>query len=290
MVNERYNIDSVTFFEDFKERLANHYVVSQYSSNPFRASSAGTCARQLGYKKLYPNEGMDTEQTVDIQFQSLLDLGNTIHDSERELYAKLGYTLEKVEESVTATYTMDDMSSIDIRGKVDGVISYEDANKNIKYKAVFDIKTAGNGPFNKVKSMGLPYAYKAQASVYAKALNVPNVLFIYYNKDTSERMVLEYIDDPLMQESVRRRFNKVYETKDEDTLPDRELKPYRKREKGKLTDTLVLDPGCGRCLFKAKCYPEFELNDAGTHFVALLDDFDGEYITKAVKTRTKKED
>lgn len=271
------------------KRLADHYVGGQFSSNPFRASSAGQCARQLGYRKLFPDEGLDTDQTVDARFQSLLDLGNIIHDSERKLYAELGYDVQDVESTVIAKYTMDDMTDIEVKGRIDGTFSFANDEGTVS-KVLFDIKTAGNGPFNKVKSMGLPYAYKAQASVYTKALNIPNMLFIYYNKDTSERLVLEYVDDHMMQESVRNRFNKVYNTVDEETLPNRELKPYRKREKGKLTDTLVLDPGCTRCLFNQRCYPEFSLNETGTHFTVSVDDFDGDFITKAVQTRTKRDE
>lgn len=271
------------------QKLGEHYVVTQFSSNPFRASSAGTCARQLGYRKLYPEDGMDTDQTVDVRFQSLLSLGHTIHDSERALYAELGYDVQDVESSVVTTYTMDDMSDIEVKGRIDGTFNFKNVDGSIS-KVLFDIKTAGNGPFNKVKSMGLPYAYKAQASVYTKALGVPNMLFIFYNKDTSERLVLEYVDDPQMQESVRNRFNKVYNTEDEDTLPEREWRPYRKREKGKVTDTLVLDPACTRCLFNNKCYPDFSLNAEGTHFTADIKDYDGDFIVKAPVSRKKKEE
>lgn len=272
-------VSAEEFFAEFNSKLANRYVSSQYRSNPFRASSAGNCARQLGYVKLYPEAGQDTDTTVDIQFQTLLELGNQLHDTERQLYKELGYNVHSEEMSVSYDITMDDMTELTIKGKIDGIITV--GNEDV----LFDIKTAGDGPFKQVVGMGLPYAYKCQASVYLAALNKTRMFFIYYNKNNSQRHILEYIQDPNILASVHKRFSSVYNCTSEETLPDREFIPYRKREKGKLTDTLVLDAHCARCLFREKCYPGFELNDKQTHLVMDIHDYEGKFFTKPVKTR-----
>jgi hypothetical protein len=183
--------------------------------------------------------------------------------------------------SVSYDITMDDMTTLTIKGKIDGMITLDDED------VPFDIKTAGDGPFKQVVGMGLPYAYKCQASVYLAGLNKSRMWFIYYNKNNSERHILEYIQDPNILASVQKRFSSVYNCTDEASLPDREFIPYRKREKGKLTDTLVLDSHCARCLFNSRCYPGFKLNDKQTHMVIDIKDFNGEYFTKPAKTAKK---
>lgn len=257
------------FLDELLGKIKDHYDEGAYKPNPYRASSAGECARKLAFIKLYPEQVIDKGDGLDARTYSIFALGNLLHDSERDLYQALGYDITDREAPVEVNLLMDDMNYLRIRGKIDGKIKVNDN------EILFDIKTAGNGGFNKAKSMGIPYSYKCQAQLYLDALGLEDMWFIYYNKDTSERMVLEYKSDPNISASVLNRFASVYNTVSEENLPEREFFPYRKKEKGKLTGTIVLDAHCAQCVFKDKCYSEFHINEEGTHYVTTSDVYKG---------------
>lgn len=258
-----------SFIKELLDKIQQQAKDNAYKPNPYRASSAGECARKLAYMKLYPDEVMS--DVGDPRVISLLDLGNTIHDSERKLYTDLGYTLSDVESTVEYKLLMDDMTELTINGKIDGKL-------NLPEEVIpFDIKTASDASFKKVLNMGLPYAYKAQAQVYLDSMKAHKMWFIFYNKNTSDRAVIEYLSDPNMSYQVAERFRQVYNAT-ESNIPAREYIPYRKKEKGKQTQTLVLDSHCAQCVFKDRCYPEFKWT--GTHYTCDITQYTGTYKTK----------
>lgn len=260
------------FLNELLVKLKNHYDEGAYRPNPYRASSAGECARKLAFTKLYP-EVVAEAKDLGPRDYSIFALGNLLHDAERDLYEAVGYEVTDREALVEVKMLMDDMSMLNIRGKIDGKIKVSDTET-----VLFDIKTAGNGGFNKARSMGIPYSYKCQAQLYLDALNLDYMWFIYYNKDTSDRMVLEYASDQNISNSVRNRFAAVYNTTDETNAPSPEFFPYRQKKLGKLTGVVVLDPKCAQCPFKEKCYPAFQLNAEKTHYVTTSDIYTGPYL------------
>lgn len=257
------------FQAELLEKVKEYYDSGAYKPNPYRASSSGECARKLAFTKLFPE--MVSTESPDARTYSIFALGNLLHDAERDLYNELGYTITNREASVESKLLMDDFTELTIRGKIDGMIEVGGE------KILFDIKTAGNGGFNKAKSMGIPYTYKCQAQLYLDALKLDKMWFIYYNKDTSERLVMEYESDMNISHSVLRRFSSVYNTTSEEDAPAREYLPYRRKEKGRITNTVVLDAHCATCPFREKCYPQFNLDEKGTHWVQTSEVYTGPY-------------
>lgn len=261
---------SYEWLEELLSKIKKKHETNVYRPNPYRASSAGECARKLAFTKLYPE--LASAEEKDARLLSLFQLGHEVHDTERALYEQLGYPVLDQEKKVSINLLMDDLNYLTVEGHIDGRLQL-----NEDEIIPIDIKTASDGKFNQARSMGVPYKYKCQGQFYLDALKSDRMWFIYYNKNTSERMVLEYVSDANISSQVRNRFASVYNTIDESNLPPREFLPYRKRVQGKFNGTAVLDASCAQCPFRSKCYPQFQLNEEGKHYVTTTEVYDGPY-------------
>jgi len=101
-----------------------------------------------------------------------------------------------------------------IKGHCDGVIQgIPESSK----PHLLEIKSAKNSRFNEMKKKGIQssnYQYYIQAQVYALKLKLDKILFIVYNKDTSE-LYKERIDaEPILAEGMIKKGKEIVAMKE----------------------------------------------------------------------------
>lgn len=208
---------------------------------PIRLSASGKCGRALAYALLYPERaGSPSSRAL-----SVFLLGHVLHDLERGLIAKVA-PLTDVEKEVRL-----DLGIAEVKGHIDGVLHTESG------PVILDVKTTNANTFKDMVKNGPRPDYVAQVNAYMEATGIHEGYLWLYNKDTSERAIVEVAYKPEIVEEVKQRFRAALNAT-EDNLPAREYEAQDEIRRGKPTGRQYLPWQCKYCPFTDLCWPEFK--------------------------------
>ncbi len=242
------------------------------STDVFRCSSAGSCTRQLAYKRLgYEGEPLSAralkvfrmgdlvefdmicalgikdlkqEHIISLLESVGIELGDLTEVEKKKmlksLYKKLeGGLIEEPQLKLDA-----DLGGLVLSGHIDGLYYCPE----LKEKFVIDFKSINTRGFARANKGEVDTKYKIQMCLYMHALGLKRAILLYYNKDTSAmcEAVVEY--DPKIIEEVKQKFIKVAKAT-KDNLPDRDFDI-----EDKATGWI-----CNYCPYTILCHPDREL-------------------------------
>lgn len=213
----------------------------------FHASTIGTlsgksmcgkypmgCARVLYYDLI----GAQSEGAIDPRLRRIFDTGSAIH---AQLQGYLSVIADRSEgeftfvpEVVISPDHNDIADLMDISGHTDGdstVIVNDD-----KVRFLLEIKTINDAGYK--KTSGPHPEHLMQGTVYQKALDVPLIVFLYYNKNDSSMAEFVHEFDPRRWDAIVDKLEMVREAAIKEEPPSRE-------------------PGwaCSTCKYKGICKP-----------------------------------
>ena len=201
-------------------------IPSEDNGNGLRASSSGSCTRQIAYK-YHGFEGIPLNWRAKLVF----DLGDKIETQMAGLSEQFG--LKDRQKTISV-----EIGGVKIFGHVDGI--FEDMVVDFKSTTTYALKDARKG------NVG---SYKYTMHFYMKGAGLKKALLVYYCKETSalEEVVIEW-DENVWLEIVSK-FTKVI-TSTKDSLPDRDYGPNANG---------FLPWQCSYCSYVKQCYPQANL-------------------------------
>jgi hypothetical protein len=200
------------------------------NTDVFRCSSAGSCTRQLAYKKL----GFEGEK-LSARALKVFRMGDLV---EQDMLDALGELILEPQKEVVV-----DLGEIKLSGHIDGLYKSPELNETF----VIDFKSINTRGFTRAEKGEIDDKYKIQMCLYLFALGLKRAILVYYNKDTSAMCEVVITYDPTIIEQVKDKFIKVLNAT-KDNLPDRD---YNIDDK----DGWI----CSYCAYILECYPDREL-------------------------------
>jgi len=216
-------------------------------TNIFHASSIGNqsgkslcdkypmgCGRELYYSLI----GAESEGAWEPRVRRILDTGTAIHGQVQayleEIARRSDGEFEYTPEVDCAPDTNEVADMMDISGHTDGdcrvILSKDEVRFLLEIKSINDAgyaKTSGPHPEHKV-----------QGTIYQKCMDVPVIVFLYYNKNDSSLAEFVHVFDHRIWEAIETKLNYVRDHAIAGTLPDQEPSFQ-----------------CQRCKYKKVCDP-----------------------------------
>jgi CRISPR/Cas system-associated exonuclease Cas4 (RecB family) len=162
-------------------------------------------------KMYYDVENADNEDHWDPRLRSLLDTGTMIHE---QLQA---YTHVVADRSGGMETFFDEVdidpdknpiaAALDLSGHTDGIYTILTDMYDIRF--ALEIKSISEKGFKATKSIHSEHAM--QGTIYQKCLDVPVMLFVYYNKNTSEMSEFRQVFDPDRWKAIEDKIRYVQE-------------------------------------------------------------------------------
>lgn len=201
--------DRDKFFSEFNKLYSLVMAPDRRAKGVFHPSQLlDGCSRQMTYELLGVEPTDKIIRGVSAEIQRTFDLGSWFHVYVQSILYKKG-ALEQAEVPVINKKKY-------INGKADGVFKESFFGE----KVVLEIKTMNN--FNFTKATFAPFKkHEFQASLYARELGAKKVLYLYFNKDTSE--IREFLR-PINEEQLSiadKKMTKIIAHVEEGTLPAR---------------------------------------------------------------------
>jgi hypothetical protein len=148
-----------------------------------RASLANKCIRYLGFKKLGVIGKLNPRAYMMFKLGDMIEL---IIKDDIMLALKQSPDIEVLTENEEVSIDLGE--GIVLSGHIDGFIYAKDRNEY----GVLEIKSASNFAFDEALEGKVDEDYIVQASLYAMALKVDFVCFIFYRKETSHYLEVSY--------------------------------------------------------------------------------------------------
>lgn len=192
------------------------------------------CARALFYSYTNaPAEGSWTPRN-----RRILDTGTAIH-SQLQMYlmeaAKRRKKTETFEKEAGISPETNPVADVlDISGHTDGI--YTITLPHLEVRFGIEIKSINDTGFKATKSVHQEHA--VQGTIYQACLDLPVMLFLYYNKNDSNMAEFIQVFDPSIWEEIKSKVNEVRECMYKNVLPLQEV-----------------GFGCKTCKYKAICKP-----------------------------------
>ena len=198
-----------------------------------RASNLGKPLRQLWFEcHGYPGEPIEGKALLKFNY------GHLIEDLVLMLAELAGHEVTRRQEEIN----------------VDGIVGHIDC---VLDGVLIDIKSCSPHSFKKFKDGSLllegndPFAYVAQASTYATALQLP-FAWVAVEKVSGEICVLELPEERIKQYDIRSRIKLVRETVNSDEMPPRCFDDEPDGKSGNRT----LCTTCSYCPYKETCWSD----------------------------------
>jgi hypothetical protein len=177
------------------------------------------CGRQLFYS-ISEGEGISTWEPRN---RRILDTGSAIH-LQLQTYllavAERSEGTEKFQMEVDINPDTNPIAdALDISGHTDGIYEIDDGDD--KLRAGVEIKTIND---NGYKALNSPHKeHLIQATIYQKCLDLPVMIFLYYNKNDSS--IAEYLHsyDVRMWQAIERKLNWIRDLAISGQEPDQEV-------------------------------------------------------------------
>jgi hypothetical protein len=200
--------------------------------------------------KLYGDYlGLPQEGAWQPRNRRILDTGSAIH-AQIQGYLSLcaersGGTETFLPETNMSPENSEVASDMEISGHTDGIYCIN--REDLEIRVGVEIKTINDNGF---KSTGSPHGEHAvQATVYQKCLDLPVMVFLYYNKNDSSIQECFQVYDPLRWEAIEKKIDYVRVCTVTGEEPKKEV-----------------SFNCGTCKYKPVCKPPRAIRGVGaTH-------------------------
>ena len=200
------------------------------------------CGRALFYGYIgAPAEGSWTPRN-----RRILDTGTAIH-CQLQMYltevAKRRRKTESFEKEAGISPDTNEVADVlDISGHTDGI--YTISLPHLEVRFGIEIKSINEAGFKATKSVHQEHV--VQGTIYQRCLDLPVMLFLYYNKNDSNMAEFIQIFDPVIWKAVEDKLNYVRECVFKKTQPTQEV-----------------GFGCKTCKYKGLCKPPQRVRGSG---------------------------
>jgi hypothetical protein len=216
------------YFKMFLSLWEATYAPDKRMKKGFHASSLeDDCDRKLYYDFTDAPVTNPNARTPEPKLQMLFDLGTFVH-------TYIQFQLYKAGILISAEVPVEDRK-LKVSSKTDGILLID----LVKY--LLEIKTMNSFQFNKLTKPLEKHIF--QASLYAHILKIKNIVFIYYNKDTSEMKEFFVPVDDVMVKRALLKMKDVLRDVEDKRLPDRICRD-------RFTDRAVSCVFCNHCFSK----------------------------------------
>ena len=201
-------------FDNFYEAFNMPHTRDTANIHPSELLQA--CPRALFYR-LTKVPTTNTKQGINAQLQRIFDNGTWFHRYVQSLLRKSGLL-----ESAEVGFHNTDLNLI---GHTDGILKFV-IDTGVK-RMILEVKTINSFGFANIIKKGKPNDYHVyQASIYARELNIDAILFLYYNKDTSDmhEYVIHKKDFIDFQNDAYEKIESINESVNNNELPKRMCK------------------------------------------------------------------
>ena len=191
-------------------------------ANPIRASNAGKCARAIAYQLHYPDKLTPLGWRARMTFR----LGDLIEQDLKD--ALKSYESKYFDLFLPRNGEPQEECKLTIAGKeIIGHIDGRAVKKDDGTQWIVEFKSINDRGYQRVLKGDIGHSYECTACFYMKALDIPNELFIFYNKNTSANVEVACHFEPKTWNEVDTRFTSVINSTP-DYLPEREYQPDKK--------------------------------------------------------------
>ena len=177
------------------------------------------CGRALGYG--YTNA--PAEGSWQPRNRRILDTGTAIHCQLQLYLAEVARRRKKTEtfekEALISPETNQVADVLDLSGHTDGI--YTITLPHLEVRFGIEIKSINDAGFKATKSVHPEHA--VQGTIYQACLDLPVMLFLYYNKNDSNMAEFLQVFDYAVWEEVKSKVNVVREYVYKKTLPPQEV-------------------------------------------------------------------
>ena len=199
------------------------------------------CGRQLYYSYI----GAPSEGAFEPKFRRILDTGTALHG---QLQAYMHEVAKRSEGELTFADEVDMHPGInsvadqyDISGHTDGII---EILAKWKVRHMLEIKTINTVGY--AKTNGAHDEHIMQATVYMACMDIPAMLFLYYNKNDSSMAEFLEIFSQRRWDAICKKLDHIRELAIREELPEREV-----------------SYNCNYCRWKGICKPPKRARGAG---------------------------
>lgn len=192
------------------------------------------CSRML----FYDYTGAPAEGAWDPRMRKLLDTGSAIH-AQLQGYLEVIAANSDGAESFTPEAEIDPNENevgqkMDTSGHTDGIYTVVVPGDKVRFG--IEIKTINEAGYQKTR--GPHPEHIMQGTIYQKCLDLPLMVFLYYNKNDSSVAEFVHVFDPERWDAIVRKLNKVRECAFLDAPPEQETGWH-----------------CSNCKYKVICNP-----------------------------------
>ena len=213
----------------------------------FHASSVGSASGKslcgkynIGCARLlyYDYTGADAEGAWEPRMRRLLDTGSAIHAQLQAYLEVIAKNSDGAQEFTPEADINPDENPIaqvmDLSGHTDGIYSVIEPVDKVRFG--IEIKTINDAGYQ--KTSGPHQEHITQGTIYQKCLDLPLMVFVYYNKNDSSVAEFVQVFDERRWDAIVKKLNMVRECAFREVPPDHE-------------------PGwhCSNCKYKAVCKP-----------------------------------
>jgi len=192
------------------------------------------CGRQLYYDYI----GAPSEGSWEPRMRRLLDTGSAIH-AQLQAYLEIIAANSEGSESFTPEADINPDKNLiaqqmDLSGHTDGI--YQVTLTPDKVRFGIEIKTINEAGYQ--KTSGPHQEHLTQGTIYQKCLDLPIMVFIYYNKNDSSLAEFVHVFDERRWEAIVKKLNMVRECAFKESPPEQESGWH-----------------CSNCKYKGVCKP-----------------------------------
>lgn len=241
-----------SFLEDLNVEPIKHLPIEAdlgqgRSTNLFHASSIGSatgkslCGRYAigcGRSLYYDLVGEASEGAWEPRMRSLLDTGSVVHAQLqaylREVAARSNGTETFEPEAVIDPSKNPIADMMDISGHTDGM--YTIRIPDLSFRFGIELKTINDAGYH--KTSGPHTEHITQGTIYQKCLDLPVMLFVYYNKNDSRMVEYPHVFDEALWSAISAKLYYVRSHALAGTPPERENGWY-----------------CSSCKYRQVCQP-----------------------------------
>lgn len=190
------------------------------------------CAREM----FYDLTAAKKEGSWEPRFRRILDTGTAVH---AQLQGYLAAFAERSGETFEPEADIDpDKNEVaglmDISGHTDGIYTFTAGELHARFAV--EIKTINDAGFKKTN--GPHPEHIMQGTVYQKCLDLPVIVFLYYNKNDSSMLEFPHIFDVKRWEAIQEKLSVIRDMAMSNKEPDREAGYH-----------------CAQCGYKGICNP-----------------------------------
>jgi CRISPR/Cas system-associated exonuclease Cas4 (RecB family) len=222
---EDLNVDPIRKLPVEFDLGQNRKTLVFHASSVGSASGTSLCGKyKMGCARLlyYDFVGAEAEGAWEPRMRALLDTGSAVHAQLQAYLEEITRRSDGVEsfepEAVVDPDTNEVADSMDLSGHTDG--KYMVITPDMRLRFGIELKTINAAGYEKTSS---PHPeHLTQGTIYQKALDLPVMVFVYYNKNDSSMVEYAHVFDQNCWDAVVCKLDWVREHAMRDEPPERE--------------------------------------------------------------------